>query len=389
MIGEYRFPDGDAAAIRTMSLACAFRDLGYAVTVLGKGTLRDEDYVADLGGHYVKGIEYRTMNPAPLSLWHRLVNPLQRLRLFATSLEAIDLRDCRAVVINASDSARHVPFVRAVCRQRNLPLIGDVCEWYDPRQMSGGWLNPFYVVFQVVFHFVLPRLRNVIVVSRLLEARFDGSGRSVIRIASPIDVSEITPTDRTPENRLVLLYAGAAGRKDLLVEVLQALRALSPEERRRVEFRMLGPTREDLVALLGGRDELLQELAEVVRPLGRVPRRDVLSALQQAHFSVLFRPDRRYARAGFPSKVPESLAAGTPVLLNLTGDLGDYVGDEQASIVAASGSVADIATAIRRALELSRTEYLALREAARHKAETHFDYRASLPALSAFLARLQ
>lgn len=389
MIGEYRFPDGDAAAIRTMSLACAFRDLGYAVTVLGKGTLRDEDYVASLDGHYVKGIEYRTMNPAPMSVWRRLLNPWQRLRLFATSLEALDLRDCRAVVINASDSARHVPFVHAFCRQRNVPLIADVCEWYDPRQMSGGWLNPFYLVFLMVFHFVLPRLRNMIVVSRLLEAKFGGGGRAVVRIASPIDVAEITPIDLTPEDRLVLLYAGAAGRKDLLVEVLLALRTLDPDERRRVEFRLLGPTRDDLVALLGGRDEVLQELEGVVRPLGRVPRRDVLSALQQAHFSVLFRPDLRYARAGFPSKVPESLAAGTPVLLNLTGDLGDYVGDGQASIVAATGSVPDIAAAIRRALKLSRTEYLRLRAAARLKAEAHFDYRVSLPAMSAFMARLQ
>lgn len=389
MIGEYRFPDGDAAAIRTMALARALRDLGYAVTVLGKGTPREADRAADRGGYFVQGIEYRTMNPVPMSFWRRVFNPWQRLRLFATSLEALDLRDCHAVVVNASDSARHVPFVRAVCRRHDLPLIGDVCEWYDPRQMSGGWLNPFYLVFLLVFHLVLPRLRNVIVVSRLLEARFSGGGRSVIRVPSPIDVQEVTPGNFTPEDRLVLLYAGAAGRKDLLREVLLALRELRPEERRMVEFRLLGPTRADLVALLGGRDELLQELAETVRPLGRVPRAEVLSALQRAHFSVLFRPDLRYARAGFPSKVPESLAAGTPVLLNLTGDLGDYVGDERASIVAAGCTVAEIAAAIRRALGLSRAEYLRMREAARLKAETHFDYRVSMPALADFMARLQ
>lgn len=389
MIGEYRFPDGDAAAIRTMSLACAFRDLGYDVTVLGKGTLRDEDYIASRGGYYLNGIKYQTMNPGPISFRYRLLNPWKRLRLFATNLEALDLGGCRAVVINAADSARHVPFVRAVCRRRNLPLIGDICEWYDPRQITGGWVNPFYLVFQVVFHFVLPRLRNMIVVSRLLEERFSGGGRSVLRIASPIDVAGIEANDRTPGDRLVLLYAGAAGRKDLLGEVLAALSLLAPEERRRVEFRLLGPTREDLVEFLHGRDDLLREIADVVKPLGRVPRRDVLLALQEAHFSVLFRPDRRYARAGFPSKVPESLAAGTPVLLNLTGDLGDYVGDAQASIVAESSSVADIATAIRRALRLSRTEYQQMRVAARLKAETHFDYRVSLPALAEFMTHLQ
>jgi glycosyltransferase involved in cell wall biosynthesis len=389
MIGEYRFPDGDAAAIRTMSLARAFRDLGLTVTVLGKGTVRQQDFVPELGGYFVDGIRYLTMNPEPVSAWRRMLEPLKRTRLFATSLESLDLKDCVAVVINACDSARHVPIVQQFCRRNSIPLIGDICEWYAPRQMRGGWLNPFYLIFVAVFHFCLPRLRNVIVVSRLLEMRFADDGRTVVRVPSPIDPNEIPHEDRTPDDRLVLLYAGSAGRKDLLLEVLVALASLTPDERARVEFRLLGPTREDLRALLGGRDALLQLLGDAVKPLGRVPRRDVLAELQAAHFTVLVRPDLRYARAGFPSKVPESLAAGTPVLLNLTGDLGDFLADETAAIVVEDASPAGLAAAIRRALRLNKDEHRQLRLSARRKAVEHFDYRMSLPALSDLLNSLR
>jgi glycosyltransferase involved in cell wall biosynthesis len=389
LIGEYRFPDGDAAAIRSLSLACAFRDLGYAVTVLGKGSVREADFDVKRGGFFVKGIEYRTMNPVPVSFWRRIFQPWQRARLFVTTLETMKLDTCRAIVINACDSARHVPFVRSFCARRGLPLVGDVCEWYDPRQITGGRLNPFYLVFLVVFHTVLPRLKNVIVVSRLLEDRFTGPGRNVVRIPAPIDLADVKTTDQVEGERVVLLYAGAAGRKDCIAEIVLALASLTPNERSRLQFRLLGPTRADLEALLGSQSQLLDELGDSVVAQGRVPRSEVLQALQTAHFSVLFRPNLRYARAGFPSKVPESLAAGTPILLNLSGDLGDFLADGEAAIIARSESVGDIVAALRRVLSVPRNELHAMRGAARRVAETSFDYRISMPALASLMARLR
>ena len=389
LIGEYRFPNGDAAAVRTMSLARGFRELGFRVTVIGKGQLLPDHYSPAEGWHIVEGVRYTTMRPAPVGTLRRVVEAYQRLHQFESALEAIDLSGCDAIVVNACDSARHVPFLRAFCRRRGIPLVAAVCEWYDPRQISGGWANPFYLVFNAVFHGVLPKIQNLITVSRLLENHFAKPGRNIVRIASPIDVSEIPHEDLTEPGRLVLLYAGSAGRKDLLAEILIALGGLSDTELRRLEFRLLGPTQADLIALLGKQAGLLDRLKDSVRPLGRVPRAQVLTALQQAHFSVLFRPALRYASAGFPSKVPESLAAGTPVILNLTGDLAEYLADETASVVARSPAPEHIAAAIRRALALDAGQLKAMRLAARSKAELHFDFRRSMPALKQLLGRLR
>lgn len=389
LIGEYRFPDGDAAAVRTMSLARGFRELGLRVTVIGKGQPVPEHYSPADGCHVVEGVRYTTMRPAPVGTLQRIVEGYQRLRQFESALDAIDLDGCVAIVVNACDSARHVPLLRAFCTKRKIPLVADVCEWYDPRQMPGGWANPFYLVFNAVFHGVLPKVQNLITVSRLLENRFSKPGKNLVRIASPIDVSEIPHDDLTDPQRLVLLYAGSAGRKDLLAEILIALGGLSDAELRRLEFRLLGPTQADLVALLGNQAGLLDRLKDTVRPLGRVPRAQVLAALQQAHFSVLFRPALRYASAGFPSKVPESLAAGTPIILNLTGDLGEYLADETASIVATSPAPEHIAVALRRALALNASQLKAMRVAARDKAELHFDFRRSIPALRQLLGQLR
>lgn len=388
-IGEFLFPEGDAAAIRTLSLARICRDLGFKVTVIGKGQVRPEDYHRKLDGYYIEGIHYSTMNPRRVSWVHRFRHPVSRIKQFVSALEELNLEDTRAVIINACDSARHVPFVGAFCRRKSIPLIGDVCEWYDPRQMNYGRLNPLYAVFCLVFRYVLPRFRNLIVVSKLLEGHFEGQGRNLIRIAAPVDTSKMPCINHTPRDRLVLLYAGSPGRKDLLREMLVALASLAPDERSRIEFRLLGPTKQELTKLLGSSAGLLKLLGDTVKPLGRVRRDQVLDELQEAHFTVLLRPDKRYANAGFPGKVAESLAAGVPVLLNFTSDLEECLGDGTAALPVRDCSPVEVTQALRRALKLTPAELLELRRCARLKAEQFFDYRLYLDSFSRYLHQLR
>jgi glycosyltransferase involved in cell wall biosynthesis len=388
-IGDFLFPDGDAAAIRTLSLARICRDLGFSVTVIGKGQVRAEDYDAQMAGYYLEGIRYSTMNPTAVTSLQRLRHPISRLRLYVSALESLTLDDTRAVIINASGSAMHIPLVSAFCRRRSIPLIGDVCEWYDPCQMNYGRLNPLYVVFWLIFRYSLPRFRNLIVVSTLLERHFEGKGRNVTRIPPVVDPYTIQCLDRAPTNRLLLLYAGLPGRKDRLREMIVALASLAPHERSRIEFRLLGPTKQELITLLGRSAHLLTLLGDTVKPLGRVPRDQVLEALQEAHFTVLLRPDKRYAHAGFPSKVPESLAAGAPVLLNFTSDLREYLGDGTAALQVHDCSPVEVAKALQRALQLRPATLLGLRRGARLKAEQCFDYRLYLKPFTGLIERLR
>jgi glycosyltransferase involved in cell wall biosynthesis len=386
-VGEYDFPDGDAAATRTLSLARICRDLGYRVTVMGKGTLRPEHFREDLGEYEFEGIQYRTMNPERLSTLRRLLSPIKRLTLYVSRLEKFDPATVKAVVINASGSAMHVPAVSAYCRRVGIPLIADVCEWYDPRQFPRGRLDPFYAVFTVIFHLVFPRLRNMIVVSKLLERQFADPNRNLVRIASPFDVRKIPCEDRSPSDRRLFMYAGSPGTKDQLREIILAFASLSPGERAGVEFRVIGATEIELRRFLGHDAGALDALGSTVTPMGRISRESVLAELQRAHFTFLVRPNERYANAGFPSKVAESLAAGVPVILNFTSDLEDFLGDGNAVVVVKGNSTSAIADAIRRALALSTEELRALRRGARTKAESIFDYRRDIDTFRTLLGK--
>jgi glycosyltransferase involved in cell wall biosynthesis len=152
---------------------------------------------------------------------------------------------------------------------------------------------------------------------------------------------------------------------------------------------LLGPTKHELVNLLGASAGLLTELADTVKPLGRVPHHQVLEALQEAHFTVLLRPNKRYARAAFPGKVAESLSAGVPMILTLTGDLDEHLSDGLAALPVQNCSPDAVATAIRRALELTPAELRDFRQNARRKGEQSFDYRIYLDSFRSYIDRLQ
>jgi glycosyltransferase involved in cell wall biosynthesis len=329
------------------------------------------------------------MNPRAVSAAQRLRHPVQRLRLYVSALEALGLDGVKAVILYASGSALHVPSVQALCRHRAVPLVGDIGEWYDPRQFPYGRLNPSYHIFQAAFRYAFPRFRNAIVVSNYLRAHFEGDGRHLIRIPSVVDTRASPHVDRTPADRLVLMYAGMPGRKDLLASLLVALAELTDEQRARIEFRLLGPTEDELRRILGGSAAVLSRLGDSVKVLGRVPHERVLAELQQAHFTVLLRPNKRYANAGFPSKVPESLAAGTPILVNFTSDLREYLGDSRGALPVPDCSPATLTAALTRALRLSPPELKELRSQAREKAERYFDYRQYLQPFAQYLEQLQ
>src|SRR5208282_6294467 len=100
-----------------------------------------------------------------------------------------------------------------------------------------------------------------------------------------------------------------------------------------VRFVMVGPSRDELARSLGTDAPLLEALGSRLQFVGRMPHSEALQTLAGMDFSILLRPNLRYAHAGFPTKLGESLAMGVPVICNLTSDLGMYVRDGQEGIV--------------------------------------------------------
>ena len=103
--------------------------------------------------------------------------------------------------------------------------------------------------------------------------------------------------------------------------------------------------------------EVLNKLENQLVIHGRVSHDEVLRILMGTHFTLLIRsPEQRYAKAGFPTKVVESLARSTPVICNLTSDLYLYLIDNENALLVNNGDCYTLSGVLEKAICMSEQE---------------------------------
>jgi glycosyltransferase involved in cell wall biosynthesis len=277
--------------------------------------------------------------------------------------------------------------LRRWCVAGGVPLIVDCTEWYEPFHQVGGRFGPLRLAEEWRMRITNRKVDGIIAISRFLQAYYSTAALEVIRVPPLVDLEDPKWRARLRPGAAVdpvFIYAGVPGKKDLLGHILRAC-SMAAEAGARFRLVVAGPSRGEVEAALVDERIPAGVLASWVDAKGLVDQERIPGLLSGADFSILARPPHRYAAAGFPTKVVESLAAGTPPLLNITGDLGEYIREGENGIVARDHSAAELATAIRRAVAMDHGARSAMRARARRTAETCFDYRVFVGALDNFV----
>ncbi|ADH90490.1 glycosyl transferase group 1 [Ancylobacter novellus DSM 506] len=94
-----------------------------------------------------------------------------------------------------------------------------------------------------------------------------------------------------------------------------------------------------------------QGLAGIVRLHAAIPSSEVPAVLHGASALVLCRPSSKQATGGFPTKLAEYLAAGRPVVVTQTGDIGLYLEDGVSAYLVPPDSVEAFAEGMRRVVD--------------------------------------
>ncbi|MEU6078097.1 glycosyltransferase [Micromonospora sp. NPDC047074] len=383
VLAAYRFPHGDAMSNRLLHLARSATPEGATVLVVN-------DWPAGAGRpdpspDLPPGVRLITLTGGggrrPGRWLHQRTRPLRAL---------VALR--RAGLRTDQFTAAYLPLglwtltTWAVLRVAlRCPLTVDVVERHDPEQFPRGRLAPYFIRHRWSAFLAGRTADRVIAISETIERQFLRRGRRTMVVPPQVDCADYgDPAPPSLHDGLRLLYAGSAGPKDLLAVVLAGIRLLPPADRARIRLVIAGMSREQATDVSDLDEGDLAALGEQVTILGRIPRRQVLAELSRAHFSVLVRPTAGYAQAGFPSKVPESLAAGCPVLLNHTSDLARHIVDGREGIVLAGHGAEDVREGLVRALALSDAQWWRMSRHARERARS-FDYRSWRLAVSRFV----
>lgn len=378
--GAFRFPQGDAAAFRVQSVAGLLEEAGVDVAFAGWERPEDGQDHYLYQGHdcYPQG-EFRERE---LGLASRLLGFLLRgsktLRWMAGQ-PRFDL------VIAYNPPALFALRLLLAGRARGFRVVLDSTEWYEGEHLPGGRFGPAAAENLVRMRLVYPLFRHVICISRLLERHF--SGRNLVNIPPLCPAADPAPKRPPIEEGVFFLYAGDAGRKDRVLPFLRALPSVQQALGRPVLLRIAGQDQEGLRRLLReeGMDE--QRFMPFVECHGRVPRAEVARLYGLSHFSILFREDKRYARAGFPTKAVESWSHGVPVIANQVGDFGALAQDGVDALLINEAELGvRLPLALRTLIEERR--YPAMSAAASRHALERFSPSAHRAEVAGFVARL-
>jgi glycosyltransferase involved in cell wall biosynthesis len=293
-----------------------------------------------------------------------------------------------AAIVQGQNSYCAAP-VAELCRRQGTRCVVECNEWLAWQGHKGWFLSPFFWMKERFRRVTLRQVSGAIAISRLWEEHLRGMGVPVIRIPA-LGEAESQATGPPPgRGPFTICYAGQLSPRDLPLTMLEALRrALRAGLDCRLWFvGSLGLFSIGRRALESAqRDGLLRERVEST---GWISREEYRARLAGAHCLVLFREDSREARACFPTRLPEYLLTGRPVVTSAVGDPALYLQHQVSAWLVPPG---DQPEAIAEAyLKLSRDPQLAalIGSKGRETALREFSYRRYGAPLLEFLRGLK
>lgn len=277
------------------------------------------------------------------------------------------------LLISYGNSGRFLHAVAGSARRYRLPQVADVVEWYDGRHLRGGAFGPRAIDNELTMRVRIPRMQGLILISSFLARNYRGRVPHMTTVPPLFDTQLMPLNELKGDGPLRFVYAGNAGKKDLLDPLIEAFKRVDPRGRHaqlRLISKAVPPSARAAAAGVGS-----------VRLSGSMTRGEVLRVVANAHYVPLLRRRARFAEAGFPTKVAEAMCAGTAVFANHTSDLGAHVVDSATGIAVAGSDVRSACEALERAIDLGPKAANQFGRAARDHAVRHFDFRGQVTRL--------
>lgn len=376
-ITNSQYPDNTAMYVRYHTLAKLFQYVGYDVLILSRGSYTKREVSMN------DGIRFFSVSAKSQNVIQKGIDIKFRIYHYMKKILSKDEFDI--VLVTGTDLAI-LKYLKEYCAKKKILLLSDCVEWYSPSQFAKGCKDKTYQQKEYWMTKGIDDRVSTISISSYFQNYFADRRINTIRIPVIMDMKTITVEKKLSEDKIIIVYAGSPGRKDYLKEVVEGYSLLEKEERIKLQIRLIGIDKSQLCSHCGIDKNIIASVADGLVCFGRIPRTEVLENLQEANFTILIRPVfARYAQAGFPTKVVESLASGTPVISNLTSDLGMYLKDMENAVVVSGCSSEEVRDALKKVASTTFQERITMCRNARKSAEQNFDYRKYAESLSIFL----
>lgn len=344
-IGWFGLPE-TAAGIRVFQIAKLLRESGnnVAFLCLSQPGLKENQEIQYDGFKYIRKRQFE-------SRVKNVVNIFCGVYDLKVIKEIIEIEKPDTVIVY-NDKERLTSQIVSFCHKRGISVGADVTEWYEISR-SRKW-------DRIVAKNVDYRIRKmdkkpdyILSISPYFTAYYKSIGcKNVIEIPPIMDCIEtaINPTVRRVRHAV---YAGSPAQKDLILPFLDAV-AKRNEKQVDIIADIVGVSNEQVMALM----KISDPEQKGIIAYGRIPHEKCIEIVKMADFSVLLRENLRYAKAGFSTKLSESLSLGVPVLCNSVGGADEIIQDGQNGIKVEGCNTNTIIAALDRIISLSDGELM-------------------------------
>lgn len=363
-----RFPRGNAGATRQEIFTKILSENGFDVDVIGLGEFTNYEW------------RYLFQNVRYISLREKKQNLICRLKarlLFSYNVKKImEFETKYDSILIESVPFSIIRYVKKYHKKNGTVIIHDSVEWYSAAEFKLGIFSPSYILKNLNNRFWIGKEFKIIAISNYLKEYFLKKGCQTIRIPFIYDVVGQGNVKKEKNSKIRFQYAGMIGNKDHVKNFLEVIYKLDNSLKDKIEVHFFGFDKTYLIKTQNISSRLIDELDGVITFHGRVSRETVENELKKTTFTILFRnPNERYAKAGFPTKVVESLSHSTPMFCNYSSDLDLYLENMKNSIICLGESKEDISLALNNVFKLTEENINYLQEIAYKTALENFDYR--------------
>jgi len=305
-LGGFELPDKNAAAQRVISNGKLLRMMGYEVTYVGIS--KD---IANAPSEVEGFASY------PISYPNNTIQWICQITNYISSEKLLDYQPDYVILYNFPAIASLK--VLRTCHKRGIKVIHDLTEW---EQTEGYFPRDIIKRLDTALRmrYCMKEMDGVIAISRFLYNIYKDEV-STILMPPTVDLSHKKwNRDREISSNcpVTLVYAGSPGsgvkdRLDLLIN--------ATKDRKNMLLCIIGLT-EDQYADSFHTSHI--HYNNIVFK-GRLSHPDAVREVCNADFQMLIRDKNRKNEAGFPTKLVESMACGTPVIATIFSNIMDYV----------------------------------------------------------------
>ena len=361
-VGNFHFPNGNAAGKRIFGNSVLLKELGYDVEIIDANTTYKPNKYELSTKRVLKGFNCLSLPyPEGSRGWLRFYDAFQMVKAYII-LKKKEGGLCTVIMYGSPTLSLFNFLLIKFCKNNDIRILADCVDWLsiDSKNIIFNYIKSCDDFFQkAIFNKMSD---GVICISRFLSNYYQNAGMKTI-IIPPLNVDSENVICKSEAPLIpTFIYAGRPfrddmkkndvgsmkDRVDLIFKVFSDLKS----EGYNFILHIYGFSSSEFLACVPESRQNVETIAESTIFHGPASNAEVVRTLKNCSFSILFRDSKRDSIAGFPTKVAESISAGIPVIVSDVGDVNSYITEGVNGLLSPASNYALQLESVRKALDI-------------------------------------